>query len=1017
MMPDAAQAVSAPDADWRSTLAAGRAEAPELRFDAGWYVDAHRDVAALIERGGFLDPLHHYVMAGCREGKSPNAEFREQYYRGIYPDVARAVDARVFSCGFEHYLRFGRAEGRRIRPAVHGALVDMTGYGGVSALHERIRILLAETFGKFPQSDFWLLTGEANHDALAAMDAVNVSRICVDRIAGDVPERWKTLPVRAFIAPFGPSDHYAPAFRTLTILPEVPAGRPGPSARDAGGVDRALSISEAVLCLTLPDRSKLLDGRHAERQRVQLLHLPPSSRIARELRLPTALRPVAGRPFLLTDLTGAEASPAVAVEALAGLAGLPGGPLLVAAVPADGAARLAALAAEAGAGDALAAVECPDAAVWRWAVENCRGLLETARRGMTPGLLEDALAFRLPLVCARQSGALRSAGDLGSAYDADDPRSVAAACRRVLDDGAAVAASAAAIARGFPGLGSDDGDGPLGAFLEGMAAAARPAEPAREILLGLRDGNRIHASVWFALPASAASRSLVFEIAVPDNYPEPSVVAVVSADGVSDVQSAVERGRSARIALALPPGRVAGRLVLHPRRADGGLVKQHPGWPGVELRAAAVLSSGVNLLGAEAAGSVAQDAGLLGPEFAASTINAAIDVAAPALNALEAAVASALAARPALRLTFPGLPGILRAAPPVALHLTRAQFTIPELRYHGSNKDQASRQQYLRDRGFHIRTEPVKDWKFRALMERLDAERHDDPQVILVEAMHHHPLLRYLRDRFPQARLLVRSHNAEVLHRIDTHTATLLMEKGSRLAWLNPVEALPRARNVLAHWRYDAGAIELADHILSITAWETDRYWPRLGPRHKVATVPYFLPRDLAPERPAGGARPRCCVCLTSASPGPVIYDALRNFARLVDGLDDPAGWDFAVTGELDGRYAAASTRCRFTGRVDDPIGLMRGAAAMALLSPYGYGFKTKILDAVSAGCYTLLPQSLLDRHPAAVHPYCLAVDLASPASFRAALEASLEPFPEGDPNEELRRQAYAALDAVLGIG
>lgn len=989
-----------------------------LAFDGEWYLTEHADVPSLIERGWFMDPLHHYVMAGCREGRSPNPEFQERYYRSIYPDIAKAIDESTFSCAFEHYLRHGRAEGRRVRPAIRGALVDLTRFGSSSpAVQERILLHLTSLYEQLPDWDFWHLTREAHHDDLSRFDRFNVSRICVDRVVGDLAHLLRDLPIVTFLAPFGPSDYYGPTYRTITILPEVREAKA--DVRGAAAVERALAVSEFVVCLTRSDRTTIIGEWEVDRDRAVLLHLPPSAGIAGDPLLPMALRQVAGRSFMVVDMTVPTASPAVVEAILSGIRDIPGGPWLVAVVGAGGEAGLRAATAGLNTADRLAIVEEPAASTWRWLTEQCAAFLAADRERMMPGLIEDALARRRALVRARQSSSLRASEDQDIRFDADDLSTVTAVSRYVMEQPfKAARQSGAAIRSAFPVLAEAEAEGPLRLLFDRLGHAGRSPGPSREVLLGLRDGSLIHTSFWFAMPPSAATRSLVLEIAVPANYPEPSAMVVASIAGQRDVQEPIERGRTARIAVPLPSSRVGGRVTVLARRADGATVKAQPNWPGVELRSAAVLASGLDLLRSTAAGpsEAPPDGPAADTDFVVSGINAALDAAAPTLNFLEAAIGPALAAKPALRLTMPAMPSILRAVAPVALHLTRHQFLQPELRYHGSNKDQAARQQYLRDRGFRVITELAFDWRYGELIERLDAERHADPQVIIVEAMLHHPLMRYLRERFPKAKLLVRSHNAEVLHRIHTHTASLEMERGSRLAWLDPREAYVRGGNVLSHWRYDVGAIKLADHILSISEWETERYWPRIGPRDKVSTVPYFLPRDLIYEGPIPATKPRRCVCLTSASPGPVIYDAVRNFVRLVDALDDPGDWDFPITGGLDERYAATSSRCRFVGRVENPIALMSEATSMALLSPYGYGFKTKVLDAVSAGSYTLMPQSLLDRHPPEVRPYCIAVDLASPASFRAALERSEQPLPEGDPNEQLRRKAYAAMDAVLDL-
>ena len=86
--------------------AAGTAAAmAEIRasglFDPAWYLARNPDVA---EAG--VDPLHHYVVAGAREGRGPGPLFDPLWYLGEHPDaVAPGADPLL------HYLRVGRALG------------------------------------------------------------------------------------------------------------------------------------------------------------------------------------------------------------------------------------------------------------------------------------------------------------------------------------------------------------------------------------------------------------------------------------------------------------------------------------------------------------------------------------------------------------------------------------------------------------------------------------------------------------------------------------------------------------------------------------------------------------------------------------------------------------------------------------------------------------------------------------------------------------------------------------------
>jgi GT2 family glycosyltransferase len=75
-------------------------------FDAAWYLQAY---AAQIPEG--VDPWHHYVHEGRRQGNQPNEYFSPAWYLLANPDVAAAQVDPV-----EHYVRYGAGEGRSCGP-------------------------------------------------------------------------------------------------------------------------------------------------------------------------------------------------------------------------------------------------------------------------------------------------------------------------------------------------------------------------------------------------------------------------------------------------------------------------------------------------------------------------------------------------------------------------------------------------------------------------------------------------------------------------------------------------------------------------------------------------------------------------------------------------------------------------------------------------------------------------------------------------------------------------------------
>lgn len=87
---------------WRLWRQARRIEASGA-FDRVWYLKRYPDVA---EAG--IDPLRHYLISGCGEGRFPNPIFDTAWYLAHYfPDVAAPPNALV------DYLRYLKRDKRR----------------------------------------------------------------------------------------------------------------------------------------------------------------------------------------------------------------------------------------------------------------------------------------------------------------------------------------------------------------------------------------------------------------------------------------------------------------------------------------------------------------------------------------------------------------------------------------------------------------------------------------------------------------------------------------------------------------------------------------------------------------------------------------------------------------------------------------------------------------------------------------------------------------------------------------
>jgi hypothetical protein len=344
---------------------------------------------------------------------------------------------------------------------------------------------------------------------------------------------------------------------------------------------------------------------------------------------------------------------------------------------------------------------------------------------------------------------------------------------------------------------------------------------------------------------------------------------------------------------------------------------------------------------------------------------------------------------------------------PKVLHVFKASYKKPQHKYLGSVKDIRSRHEYFESRGIecHECLMPAKD-TYQESLEQLAEETWNQYTAIVFE-MTFSPLgLQVARRKAPHAKILVRSHNAEFLHRFDWARAEGFPFGGSQ----HMVNAFKNCWKDYLSGRH-------ADYVLSITPWEADHYWRRLTPGFKVKSVPFFLPDVYSNLLKGECPKKNICIHFGASQTNPLIIDATRRFIRSVEGLGSKAlAWEFISTGDNPGLDLNPSGRIRWMGLLEDPYLPLREAKAMAHLSDLGYGFKTKLLEAIVAKVFVILPMALFKRMPEALQPYCVPINMQLKHSFEAALEKCNCKFPDGNPNQILRSEAFHALDEILSV-
>jgi hypothetical protein len=177
------------------------------------------------------------------------------------------------------------------------------------------------------------------------------------------------------------------------------------------------------------------------------------------------------------------------------------------------------------------------------------------------------------------------------------------------------------------------------------------------------------------------------------------------------------------------------------------------------------------------------------------------------------------------------------------------------------------------------------------------------------------------------------------------------------------------------------------------------------------------MPQSYLPEFPVARVKDRICLCLLSTIPNPLLRDAARHFTKAVEALNGRCGhWTFVATGDAASYGVARPSYVQWTGVLETPYPLLARARAMALLSDLGYGFKTKILEAILTHTYVILTPGLYRKLPAVLRPYCIVVQPGSGDEFAGALEKTDQCFPTADVNTPLRNHAFRVLDDVFGV-
>jgi hypothetical protein len=246
------------------------------------------------------------------------------------------------------------------------------------------------------------------------------------------------------------------------------------------------------------------------------------------------------------------------------------------------------------------------------------------------------------------------------------------------------------------------------------------------------------------------------------------------------------------------------------------------------------------------------------------------------------------------------------------------------------------------------------------------------PTHVLIEYSYFPRIARAIRRRYPAAAIAVRAHNIEPLQHWT------LAGPGER-DFLMPL--LQCAYVTFRLWLADLQIAWLADRIFVIAPAEGPRYWRWLGGRARVSWLPYLPPVELADS---GARKERQIVaCLPGGAESVRTRDLVDRFSAFARSAAE-AGWTerFVVTGDVSGWQIQLDPVVERAGYIDDLPAFYRSIAAVAVLSPLGFGFKTTIGDAVACGAAVLAHPKIRADLPDELKPFAIAVDSLDTASL-----------------------------------
>ncbi len=285
-----------------------------------------------------------------------------------------------------------------------------------------------------------------------------------------------------------------------------------------------------------------------------------------------------------------------------------------------------------------------------------------------------------------------------------------------------------------------------------------------------------------------------------------------------------------------------------------------------------------------------------------------------------------------------------------------------------------------------------------------------DIKHVLIEYSKWPDIVRQIKKKHPKVGVHVRTHNAEAYQYFHRHTGAGLKDYANPQLWHQCMSII---------WR-DTRCRQAADTLLGINDWDDAHYWQWLPGKALIRYLPYYSPwpylRSEVEPQPWNLRVP--AILSMGGNFDPSGMANVANLNRLATKLPRILGnrWSFLLTwwSQWHQKVPKVSEPVEVLRDCQEPWDLLCRVRAVAVLTPFGFGFKTTILDGLAAGCHVIVHPKLAKRLPLQVQQLCLICDPSRDEDIIKLADSFSTPPVDHDINERFRGVAMDVLRSTF---